>query len=347
MNLYKYTFEVKDSANKARTITTPTDSKISVGIKVTDGGVEINQNSISIQLWDDEYIYEPNEIFNNYAVFAIKTDSTQKVKEYKVKIQGDEINADFTLNVKTTDSNISPWAITDSQMKIVYEDEWEEKSETADPRTIYFVVSRPPEPTPVPKPGSSNWAIGLYMADEDATFNPTDPVECLNKAAGQYVTYERDGQTYYVHCNVDSSPTAGKVDEMLKVDKVGISLGTRGIDPNFYAKVDVMYFKDGKVYYTEMNKPFDGYESAREYVDSYYASRFGEDGNTPNTSNPLPDDFDEYTIKEPEFGPEQPTQIVDTDTYIWFVFDGDEEGYKLFKNANTFIEWIPDEGQVQ
>lgn len=340
MNLYKYTFEVKDSANKARTITTPTDSKISVGIKVTDGGVEINQNSISIQLWDDEYIYEPNEIFNNYAVFAIKTDSTQKVKEYKVKIQGDEINADFTLNVKTIDSNISPWAITDSQMKIVYEDEWEEKSETADPRTIYFVVSRPPEPTPVPKPGSSNWAIGLYQAEEDATFNPTDPVDCGNKDAIQFVSYERDGQTYYVRCTVDSSPTAGKVDEMLKVDQIGISLGHIGIDPNFYAKVDVFYIKDEKVYWTTMSKPFDSYESVSEYVNSYSVSRFGEDGNTPNTSNPLPDDFDEYTINESEEGPEQTTQIVDTDTYIWYAYD-DGECYKLFKNANTFIEWIP------
>lgn len=320
MNLYKYTFEVKDSANKARTITTPTDSKISVGIKVTDGGVEINQNSISIQLWDDEYIYEPNEIFNNYAVFAIKTDSTQKVKEYKVKIQGDEINADFTLNVKTTDSNISPWAITDSQMKIVYEDEWEEKSETADPRTIYFVVSRPPEPTPVPKPVSSNWAIGLYQADEDATFNPTDPVECLNKFANEcYVTYERDGQTYYVSCQLDSSTSAEKRDDMTKVDKISINIAPYLRDDQYFAGVNAIYFKNGIVHHILMSKQFDNENAASEYVDNYLDSRFGEDGNTPNTSIPLPDDFDEYVIEDDE--ELTPTEIVDSDTYIWYTSD--------------------------
>lgn len=176
MNLFKFKFDLKGSSNLIQTVTIPSDSKYSVGVKIVDGENEVVlDDTMKITIQDDKFIYTPTEIFNNYAVFACSTGSNAgESKSYQVNFHKDadedipEVNAIFKgFNVKTNDSKVSNWAITDSQMKIVYTDEWPELSSTADDRLIYFVVDKPTPPTPVPPkpvpptPGDDRFVIGF------------------------------------------------------------------------------------------------------------------------------------------------------------------------------------------
>lgn len=72
-------------------MTIPTDSKYSVGIKICDGENEVVlDDTMKLTIQDDKFIYTPTEIFNNYAVFACKTDSEKgTTKTYQVNFHKD------------------------------------------------------------------------------------------------------------------------------------------------------------------------------------------------------------------------------------------------------------------
>lgn len=91
MNLYKFNFDLAGSANKTNIITIPTDSKYSIGVKFFRGNEElILGDDVKVTIQDDEYIYTPTEIFNNYAVFADSTGSSCKEsKTYQVNFHKD------------------------------------------------------------------------------------------------------------------------------------------------------------------------------------------------------------------------------------------------------------------
>lgn len=352
MNLYKFNFDLAGSSNAVQTITIPSDSKYSMGLKFFKGSEElVIGDDVKITIQDDKYIYTPTEIFNNYAVFAGATGSDAgESKTYQVNFHKDadedlpEVNANFKgVNVKTNDSNISNWAITDSQMKVVYTDEWETMKDNADDRVIYFVVDKPTPPKPVPpKPtpsGDVKWGVMLIDVPESDTFDPTSIEDCINTNPGLCVKYTRDGVDYYVYAEYGSSTSAEKreEDEAIRNDQIGLVMIDFPED-DVYIGVQCVYVKDGYLNINEFKKHFNNDTELYEYMDNYDISRFGEDGEQPNTSNPIPADFDTWEINDEESEPVPITN--ETDEYVYL--EGLEDvvpPIKLFKNMDTFVQW--------
>lgn len=516
MNLYKFTFDLKGSSNLMQTVTIPTDSKYSVGIKICDGENEVVlDDTMKLTIQDDKFIYTPTEIFNNYAVFACKTDSVKgTTKTYQVNFHkdgsepveiwsktytfdgqprstyftadvadfvdmlGDDVekwdlhkftrycdysilwkngyklseniyaagsvsvyltkfppktftiasaildskrnvvifpgqcgdkygwviydqskaDQDVTIddiittgkfsdygvdissfymmyfasgvsrpagdynervtygdaipefnqifrgfNVKTNDSKIANWAITDSQMKIVYTNEWPELSATADDRLIYFVVDRPRPPKPVPpKPtpgGDVKWGVLIGEVEESATFDPTNINDCLEAYPDKFVKYTRDGIDYYLQLVVNSSPSAEKREEedAVRVDQIALAW-QEYLEDDIHLQLETMYVKDGQLNVNSFNKHFNTEDEMYDYEDNYLFSRFGEDEDQPNTSNPIPADFDTWEIVD-EYAESLPIAN-ETDEYVFV--EGIEDvnpSMKLFKNMDTFVQW--------
>ena len=251
MNLYKFNFDLAGSSNAVQTITIPTDSKYSVGLKFFKGSEElVLGDDVKITIQDDKFIYTPTEIFNNYAVFAGATGSDAgESKTYQVNFHKDgsePVVANFKgVNVKTNDSKISNWAITDSQMKVVYTDEWETMKDNADDRVIYFVVDKPTPPKPVPPkpvppaPGG-DYAFHMFEKNGDeptreTTFDPTNIEDCI--AVNDFEAYKKyniNGQDIYLEIDTDTSntqiseqyPDMGKTD--IVYPAIFTSAGTEG-----------------------------------------------------------------------------------------------------------------------
>lgn len=254
-----------------------------------------------------------------------------------------EFNANFKgVNIKTNDSKISNWAVTDSQMKIVYTDEWETMKDTADDRVIYFVVDRPTPPQPIPTPGGDgDWANAMMFVDESETFDPTNIDDCLSKYAIQFVKYTRDGVDYYLTTAFGSSPSAEVREEASKTDQIALNFSDQPESARIL--METYYVKDGYLKINEFIKSFNSDDDVYEYINNYYISRFGEDGDQPNTSNPIPEDFDTWEIDDEEADSLPITN--ETNDYVYC--EGDEEAeipsMKMFKNMETFIQWNPGE----
>lgn len=346
MNLYKFNFDLAGSSNAVQTITIPTDSKYSMGLKFFKGSEElILGDDVKITIQDDKYIYTPTEIFNNYAVFAGATGSDDgETKTYQVNFHKDadedlpEVNANFKgVNIKTNDSKISNWAITDSQMKIVYTDEWETMKDNADDRVIYFVVDKPTPPKPIPPkptPGETRFGIRFSAPSESDEFDPNSVEDCLSKSSETSIKYTRDGVNYYMGLLVASSPSAEVQGDVVKVDQIYIPFEySLEDDGKGYLECLSVSFENNKMYMRYFGKEVSSQEEAEELMAQYYFDRFGEEGTLPNTTNPIPSDIDDWKIVYEE---EHEIQYTITDEYVYIP---GLDPKKMLLNSETFPQW--------
>lgn len=531
MNLYKFTFDLKGSSNLMQTVTIPTDSKYSVGIKICDGENEVVlDDSMKITIQDDKFIYTPTEIFNNYAVFACKTDSekgttktyqvnfhkdgselveiwsktytfdgaprqtyftaniadfvdmlgddvekwdlhkftrycdwpsipgwkdghtiaeycntrgdwyssyltrfpqsasyfmntgtiidssrkvvifpgqygskygwvvydssramqdvteddiitTGKFSDYGVDVSsfymlffvqgqtrpagdynervtyGDaipEFNQIFRgFNVKTNDSEISMWGITNSQMKIVYPDEWEILKDNADDRVIYFVVDKPTPPTPIPpKPVPGGDVFGMDIVSDvfpdvtkDTTYDPTSKADALRfDGCVCSKRYEINGKVFYLDLTVGFSDYAVIEGDYAKVDVVVPEMGWSdgGDIPGYTVNFSGYMFDGNKISLVALYKQFDSQEERNAYRAEW--NKELNDGE-PVIKLDLPDDIDDWQLFEYEEIPEE-FIVENNDDYAWVEMEWEEEGEmlsfkeKFLKKVSTYPQWV-------
>lgn len=312
-------------------------------------GQPVSENDFltgSISDWFGGNIPESSRIFKKFS--KVPGNTIVNCRLYGKPIPA--VDANFKgITVRTNDSKIANWAITDSQMKIVYTDEWPELSATADDRLIYFIVDKPTPPQPVPPkpvpptPGG-DYAFDMFekngdMPTRETTFDPTNIEDCI--AVNDFVAYKKyniNGQDIYLAINTDTSqsqmseqyPDMGKTD--IVYPAIFPSSGESGDEHQ--AAINGFMIQDGILKMGWFHKDFQSDDEVNEYIENYLS---GINEYEPPFEYPLPDDINEFEatlIDISEFADVEKTN----DGYYKYYTD-DDFSEKLFIPLSTYPQW--------